>query len=71
MTTTRSEDNAILLGVAGLLAVLAAAGIVSGVVLFTKKKSLWGGLVLVLAVACGLLALGVAALVVLSMFAWH
>jgi predicted RNA methylase len=71
MTTTRSEDNAILLGVAGLLAVLAAAGIASSIVLFAKKKSLWGGLVLALSVGCGLLALCLAALVVLSMFAWH
>jgi hypothetical protein len=69
--TTRAEDNAILLGAAGVLTVVAAAGIASSIVLFTKKKSLWGGLVLVLSLACGLLALSIAGLVLLSMFAWH
>jgi len=60
-----------MLAVAGLLLALAVAGIVAAIVLFVKKKHLWGGLSLLIGLICGVVGLGLGGLVVLSKFAWH
>ncbi|HVJ94354.1 MAG TPA: hypothetical protein VM580_31415 [Labilithrix sp.] len=68
---TRAQDDAMMWGVAALLGILAVGLIVTSIVLFTKKKTLAGVLVLVAALLCGLMALGIAGLMILAMFAWH
>ena len=68
---TRAQDDAMMWGVATLLGILAVGLIVTSIVLFTKKKTLAGVLVLVAALLCGLMALGIAGLMILAMFAWH
>lgn len=58
-------------GVAIVLAVVAVASIVGGIVLLVKKKTGAGVLVLIGGILCGLLALAIGALMVLASFAWH
>ncbi len=69
--STRAHDDAIMWGVAIVLAVVAVASIVGAIVLFVKKKTAAGVLVLIGGILCGLLALAIGALMALAMFAWH
>lgn len=67
----RGEEDLILIGISGTLAVLALACIVFGIVLFTKKRYVWGAVVTTLALICIATAIFLGGITLLSQFAWH
>ena len=69
--TTRAHDDAVMWGIAGTLGVFAVIGIGCSVALFAKKQTLWGALVLTLALLCGVGSIGLGGLMFIAMFAWH
>lgn len=71
VATRAHPTDATMWRVAIILGVLAVGGIVTSVVLFVKKKTLPGIVVLLTAILSGLAALGIAGLIILAMFAWH
>lgn len=57
--------------VTGLLAFFAVAAIVAAIVLFVKKKPIWGAAVLVLGLGSGIVAVALGALMLVASLAWH
>ena len=69
--TTRAQDDAMMWATAGLLAVLAVAGIVVGIVLFVKKKPIWGAVVVTFGLGSGVVSIALGCLMIVASFAWH
>lgn len=69
--STRAEDDAMMWGVTAVLALLALGSGVTSVVLFVKKKTIGGVLVLIAALVLGALAAALGALMLIASFAWH
>ena len=71
VATTRSEDDAIVAGLAGLGFVICVVALVLGTRFAKKKKRGLAALLFVLGALSMLSCLGLSALLLLSQFAWH
>lgn len=71
VASTRSEDDAVMAGMAGFALVLSVVAIVFGARFAKKKQSGLAALLFVLGGLSMLSCLGLSALLVIAQFAWH